>query len=70
MSLRKQLQRSYDLGESAALEGRESDPWEDIPGLVGEAKFNVAAYEAGYDKGRVEFIRLAKALQAAARLKS
>lgn len=67
MSLRKQLQKAYDIGESDALRGFPSHP--EHLGLIGEAKFNRAAYEAGYDKGRVEFIRLAKEYQKAARLK-
>lgn len=67
MSLRKQLQKAYDFGEADALAGRQSLP--DLLGLPVEAKFSRGAYEAGYDKGRVEFIRLAKAYQQAARLK-
>lgn len=67
MSLRKQLQKAYDIGESDALAGRQSLP--EHLGLGGMGKFNRAAYEAGYDKGRVEFVRLAKEYQKAARLK-
>lgn len=67
MSLRKQLQKAYDIGESDALAGRQSLP--DHLGIYGVGKFTRACYEAGYDKGRTEFIRLAKEYQKAARVK-